>query len=424
MRFLRWFFTGEVQFSGFLVAYVLTPVFSINFTYTFFILSFITCLFRLYKNLNISKRVILPTLFYLLIFATLIFSLLYTPVSDYAIEKVIMFITLTGWSFFGVFFLVKDIDGLKRLSQGVIFFSLIISILMIMESFGTIYGRAGIGGGDNVISIARISGMAIILIISTYVYSANSRGKLLLSILGLFLLSVTLFLTGSRGPLIALIVSMLFFIPLSFRYSFKRMEISYNRGLIALFFIAAISVSALIPVANAGTFDVMFNRLDVLFEEDGGGASAVGRTTRYDTALNMFLDSPLIGQGVGSFGHFYNGVDGKDYAHNIFLEFLSETGLLGFLLFFVFISYTFFVFLIYRRKHKINEYQLAIVVVSVYLLINANVSGDINTNKILFSALALMSLLPLYKESEIVEKQGAPKKRKRRLKRYRIVWSK
>lgn len=61
--------------------------------------------------------------------------------------------------------------------------------------------------------------------------------------------------------------------------------------------------------------------------------SVAGRLKLYDDAFGLIRDAPLFGHGIGSFGYLtdYQGLD--SYPHNLFLEILVSTGLVGLALF-------------------------------------------------------------------------------------------
>ena len=68
--------------------------------------------------------------------------------------------------------------------------------------------------------------------------------------------------------------------------------------------------------------------------------SAVGRFVFWDAAWGMFLSSPLIGVGYGNFGGLFElpGEDIRRDVHNIYLQSLAETGVMGFAIFFLLVA--------------------------------------------------------------------------------------
>jgi O-antigen ligase len=100
----------------------------------------------------------------------------------------------------------------------------------------------------------------------------------------------------------------------------------------------------------------------------------------YDTAIKIFYNYPLFGSGIKTFRNesskdsyksYNSSIDQRRWAthpHQIHLEFLSETGILGYLFFLLFFLYTIGMSIKYYIASK-NLYQLsAILFVSVTLL--------------------------------------------------------
>lgn len=63
------------------------------------------------------------------------------------------------------------------------------------------------------------------------------------------------------------------------------------------------------------------------------GESIDTRFELYDKAFNFFSLSPIIGNGIGSFGLLLTGNESSTTPHNIVLEILSELGIIGFIIF-------------------------------------------------------------------------------------------
>lgn len=64
-------------------------------------------------------------------------------------------------------------------------------------------------------------------------------------------------------------------------------------------------------------------------------ASSLTRIQLYDEGWNIFYRHPLFGSGAGAFGYLADGASGA-YPHNMILEILVQSGVVGLLLFFVF----------------------------------------------------------------------------------------
>ena len=93
----------------------------------------------------------------------------------------------------------------------------------------------------------------------------------------------------------------------------------------------------------------------------------------YKIALNMFLEKPLVGHGTKIFRHYCskpeNFVSGNactTHPHNILMQFLAETGLIG-TIFYILVIYFLikyllnnFYFLYFRRKQILNDKLLCL----------------------------------------------------------------
>ncbi len=140
-----------------------------------------------------------------------------------------------------------------------------------------------------------------------------------LRILGTFALPVlviSLLASGSRGPLLALIVSigvLLALLPWS----------RQNRQRSLIVIVAAVLTIALVPAVVPSS---SLSRATAIFSGSDVGRSSNGRTASWDEAWQMFRENPLSGSGTGSFAT-HDGI--LQYPHNILLEEAAEVGILG-----------------------------------------------------------------------------------------------
>jgi O-antigen ligase len=97
----------------------------------------------------------------------------------------------------------------------------------------------------------------------------------------------------------------------------------------------------------------------------------------------------MIGVGIGGFSYIYNRSDMRLYPHNIFLEILSELGVLGMFLFTFMILFSLKVALNnIKETNNVNYYlNLGILLNFIFMFLNSQFSGDINDNRLLFTFL-------------------------------------
>ncbi len=140
-----------------------------------------------------------------------------------------------------------------------------------------------------------------------------------------------IFLTGSRGALIGLIVTLLLACIMS---NMKKL------------FSMVLIIFTIFFLWQAGA--VMKERLSTIahFENEH---SATTRLEAWQAALNMIWDNPVCGVGIASFGPafpYYSSAEPR-VAHNSFLEVAAETGVLGGILWL-------FIFLVFFASYKRN----------------------------------------------------------------------
>ncbi len=163
--------------------------------------------------------------------------------------------------------------------------------------------------------------------------------------------------------------------------------------------IAIIAVIA-VPVIASGLMDTFLYRMSVLLNEPGGGESASGRVERYIVAWNMIQEHFFFGGGIGSFTIAFAHEDVSNYPHNVFLEIWSELGLVGITLFLCLLIGPLRACWQLVMGRMDNRLMLAVVCSFIYLFLNANISGDLNENRMFFTFIGLCWLLPYLSNRE------------------------
>ena len=166
---------------------------------------------------------------------------------------------------------------------------------------------------------------------------------------------LTLFLAVSRGALIALVVSALIIL-------FK----VFPKKIVGAAAIVGVIILLMMPSIRTSFTDL------ASFQVDSGQS----RISLYQGSLEMLKDRPLQGFGLASFADRFEDVRSESfteiliYPHNIFLNFWTETGILGL------IALLWFVYLIYKVaiNRKVFDYRWlfisALVVVFIHGLVD------------------------------------------------------
>ena len=244
--------------------------------------------------------------------------------------------------------------------------------------------RAGVlGGGPIVLSRWLCLGALI-----AFFFDPLKKYRLIL--FPLFIL-VALF-TGSRGPLVALFFTLSIFFLFNFRKLFFK----------TITLISALFIS--VYLTGVGKYLQDYSTVvRVLRFFTGESTSTSGRSSLFNLAFRDIIDNPL-GVGIGnwmhnSLEHQYLMIMQFKYPHNIILEIFIEMGVIVGLLF---IIYTLFVLIRAKRLLRYSS-QNSILFVFVYMLIfllfNAQLSGDLSDSRLLFVVMAVVaSYTPILKK--------------------------
>ena len=361
---------------------ILLGSFAINLN--IFIISLIYLLSLIRKKINHDYQ---DKIFFLLIFflISLITNLIFSNNISLSYPRVIKF-------FFVIFFIFSfkycllnlSDDQIEKLYKiwSIIFTFIVFDLLIEFLNGKNIIGlKSGMPGAR----LASFTGKEMVignyfygfvLIFLSYFYNNFSKKKYLNLLLATFFILIS-FIIGERANFIktfAIISLFIFFI-----YDFKLRYKIFS--LITLTFILIAFVSS-----NEKYKLRYFDQVHSLFKKDGISTylknSQYG--AHYNVANEIFKDNPFFGIGIKNFriesaknkynnlDHIYNNVRAATHPHQLHYEFLSETGLFGYLSFLLFIFLSIY--------WSIKNY-----------LINKNIY---QFSSILFILISLLPLLP------------------------------
>lgn len=342
-----------------------------------------------------SRKILFP---YISLIAITLISFIYTKDPQYGLYKLLRFVTLTSAAFFLPFLIFQEEKRIK------LFFGIFISlaILMVIDILSGGLKPYTIGFktafSSNYLAVGRICGTAILILLFYFILLTRTKLLKLIFFLTIFFLLIGMLLSGGRGPILALIISILtifIYFLIQRRKKFEYFSISnvsyvmIKRKILFLIPII-ILIGIYIFIAYKPYFLSTYNRFSILFEK--GGKSALARVDMFKKSINTITEFPhmVTGLGIGGFSiHYKKYLHLKRiYPHNIFLEIWSELGLFGFIPFCFLLFYAFsFVFFNIKKKQKLSLGTLNISLLSlvIFMLINSSVSGDINDNRLLFT---------------------------------------
>ena len=209
------------------------------------------------------------------------------------------------------------------------------------------------------------------------------------------LLLLALLLTGKRGHLLANLMTMIFVSAIYAKYRNK----GFFRKTIKIFFALAFVIFGLALIFPEAAAPFM------RFIARQGGDQTSGRLVLFSSAFDLFKQKPILGWGPGVFSNLFEMGN-----HNVYLQLLSENGLVGFTLF---VSMLLFNLSTTLRKLKFNiknnyslqnnTYLFFSLYVQVFYLIYGMTGNPLNDGFILIIYLIAASIPYTMKTKEKAE---------------------
>lgn len=297
--------------------------------------------------------------------------------NGYGFQKIATLVTFTLFCAVGPFFLLRTDAQRRAFLMGLIVIGGILSLasfaggLLTSETGTAIEGLNPIGA-----SRAMATGAVIML------FYGLSRGRPAASrwfwILAAAAVTLLLFASGRRGPVLALAVAVVITVALAPAFRAHR-----GRSILLALLAGAGALWAVIRSDSMGA--------DRIFDSLGGAgdASTSARTYIWGEALEIMSSTPF-GIGWGQFPLHamvptMTTMEGRMYPHNLVLEVFTEAGwVVGLALLVVLVVACF------RAVRGATDSTMTVfLALTVYSGVNAMVSGDVNDQKLLWVALAV-----------------------------------
>lgn len=341
----------------------------------FFLSSFILIISP--KKITFTKsKFLLYFIYFLFVVVTPILWLVY-GVIEYGLLKYFNFFIVIIMSIVIIEkFNYKDVEKLILLLFLVSSFLALLAVLGQAISVNNDSARLSVLGGGPII-FSRWMGLGILtLILMPRLRKYKVR---YLIIVLFFILSIS---SGSRGPVLTLLLVLCLFLFLNFRRYFFKVIVLMS-FLLSLIIFTDISKE----VEKLGRVERIFMN----FTSRGVAKKSTGtREKLMQGALTVFKEYPL-GVGSGNWQDKSNEIDTQnlmplEYSHNIFLEVLNEYGIIVALILFMLFIYIFHLSYMSMNKYLYNESSLYTLLfyLLTYFFLNSLISGDINDTRILF----------------------------------------
>lgn len=235
----------------------------------------------------------------------------------------------------------------------------------VIESDGT-ERLSALGGGPNVF----VRYVSLCLINSLYLFIHTRRLRHAV-VIPLFIFAI--FLSGSRGGMIAIMISIVVMFYLERKYIKK-----YTFKILMAICFSIVTIAFITPNLVKRTYNIIERRIIIKTIEQG---SSSGRDEIFYRAYTHGLESPIWGHGLAS---WQNNGEGTNYPHNLFLELFYESGLFGVILCALAIFLSFITMRFIRKKSNANSKYICF---TIMILIASMFSGDIFDTRCLFAML-------------------------------------
>ena len=318
-------------------------------------------------------------------------SYIYTVSPDYGFRKILRFNTFAITMFMTPLLIIKTPADSKRLLSYFYFLLVIIIGIMLFQfiyflkwgDFAIVlayWNRISIPGA-NPIQVSRYLAIGAAMMIALLIRNKPSQSLHHFAILFVILLSIIL--SGSRGPLVSIIIGSIVYAIL---YERKHSSRIFGYGILAIGTI--ITLLLVLPESLTQRFFDISQGSVIMTQQGVRRISTIA--TRYEfwsmsiEAWFSSITSFFIGLGAGGFSSLFIWRDWHWYPHNLFFEIIAELGLIGLVIGVLFIIKSYQIINKGIQRGSFTDHSALWVAGTVVMFIAAQFSGDINDNRILW----------------------------------------
>ncbi|MGB7211063.1 MAG: O-antigen ligase family protein [Gemmatimonadales bacterium] len=271
-------------------------------------------------------------------------------------------------------------------------------VVLVMITFNIIPATDGLSATAASSRIARGVAMAVgaqvLLVVGL---SPEYRGWMRVGALFLSVIYLAgVLFAGTRQALIGIILSFPILMPMGLRAARRSKAMAFAFG--GVLIVIAVSAGPRV-VRSLQTI----NRLEIFLSGRLGNSGDI-RVARLRSAIDGFEAAPLLGNGVGSFGHVWGG-NPMDYPHNAVAEVMFDGGVVGLLLFTFLCAFTVFRFTLeVPWLAGLCRYALPCTLISIGF--SALVSNTITDNRLTWGFLGLCTIHALARSAGPAENPG------------------
>ncbi|MCB1221168.1 MAG: O-antigen ligase family protein [Planctomycetales bacterium] len=359
-------------------------------------LSFVTGMYLLVRRgLVFRREAVVITGMAILFVIWALLSYLWSPSINYSLRKVALLASLTLWPLASFALIVShERVRVRRFFVVLMLFSLWIAIESALALL--LAARSGIRGfvvtslSTNYLGLGRVIGPGMLVLVAYYVYFLRGTWQKLLGAGAILMYAVLMLGIGSRGPFLAMTVACGWIVLANLRPARNIRQITL-RLLLAITALCMVLGVVFYFVTSGAELPRTLQRLQEAQEEGFEGSTRFGG---YAATWAMVDESPIWGRGIGSWPVLNGRGDIRAYPHNIFLEVFFELGIIGLLMF---VGMLFYAWRLLPPKRVLQREPWMMLAAAQLLsaFINANISGDLNDNKLFWAFLGMMAVCAL-----------------------------
>lgn len=344
------------------------------------------------ESLGVSRSVLVVLLVFGLFLLYAGLSMWWSSSSAYALFKFSRLAVVCSLLVLAPVLAFPEKDRVYSFLKLSLYMSLLVAALVVYGYFSPDYARPyEIYGSASHIRPGRAIGFGIV-VATHYVLAARRSADRYAYGLVLGVLLFGIVISESRGPFVAAIGASGILILLDL--SLTRGE-TYRAYLFVL--LSALGLVALVVLHVVfGIAIPTFDRIVPLLQGNLD-PSTTGRLQLYYGGVVHWLESPVFGNGLGSFAPWFYGEDAMGYPHNFVIEILAELGLIGLLLFGAVLCVASRSLVANLRTHPVAILLFGLL---VFALLNASLSKDLQGNRILFGVIGLATSVELFSEAD------------------------
>lgn len=264
---------------------------------------------------------------------------------------------------------------------------------------------------------------SVITFLSTTLFLTGSRGGIIIFVFVLVLFSIlekesfisnlTIYIYAIILPLVFIVLNNYFnpFILCLIMLSFIIIINYINKFRIKPYITLIVSLSIFFVVLLIFRNNVYIQRiLSIINPNTYLGLSGLsGRTGLYITSFNIFKDFPIFGTGFGTYQYIYMkyrpNLTYSKFPHSIPLQILSETGIIGFIVYVIFIISI--LYYLVKNYNKRDILYKSFTVAFISLLIHSFLDFDLSIPVMLYIFSTLLGILASFNKDEKKKKRVA-----------------